>query len=136
MRILLAKTFQPFLPSVSDRIALELLKEIQSAGHSCECLRIPTNDHEQSVRFITALELENTDRLVCLDEPCHHLRHPVRVLVQWDEEPLEKPTFTGTIRYEGVPSPSHHLALENTTLLQSQSYRFSNPGELLQFILI
>lgn len=135
MRILLAKTFQPFLPSVSDRIALELLKEIQSAGHSCECLRIPTNDHETSVRFITTLELENTDRLVCLDEPCHHLRHPARVLVQWDEEPLEKPTFTGTIRYEGVTPPSQHLAPENTTLLQNQSYRFDNLCELMHFIL-
>ncbi len=136
MRILLAKTFEPFSPTEADLVVLDWIKEIQAAGHFCECLRIPLIDGEPLARLIHTLELENTDRLVCLDEPCHHLRHPAKILVHWEGGSTGTPTFQGTICYEGVTPPHLQLDPENSPSLDHRRYRFNNRHGLMQFILV
>ncbi len=82
MRILLAKCFRPFETAPSDRLAMELMARIREAGHLCELVRVPETDPENLKQLMMTLEIENTDRLVCLDSPSHEIRHPCRILVQ------------------------------------------------------
>ncbi len=136
MRILLAKTIEPFLSTESDRIACDLIQAIQSAGHFCEGLRIPLIEAIALSGFIRALELENTDLLVCLDQPCHNLRHPAKVLVQWDDAAWKTGTIQGTIHYVGVVPTQSHPPDKTPTSWESGTRRFGNRDELLQCILV
>lgn len=85
MKVLIVNNMAPFVWGGAEELAVNLEKNLISAGHQAEILRLPFQ-WEPATRIpsqmlmVRALELINVDRVIALKFPAYLIRHPNKTL--------------------------------------------------------